>query len=96
MWMLVSSQPARNASNPTTEDGAAEPVEGCAELGIGDSGEPLVERHDLACVKRDDTRPARLRIDRERTLHQGQSVDHGTAKKQVHALDQQWRSVLEL
>src|SRR6202035_976266 len=44
MWILGGARLPRSASGPTADDGGAEPAEGCAELRIGDPGEPLIKR----------------------------------------------------
>ena len=94
--MLVGSQPARNASGPTADDGMAEPTESCAELRIGDPGEPFAEHLNLIGSELGDNRLPRRRIERQKSLHQHQAGDDGTPEKEVDALDQQRRAVLQL
>jgi len=96
MWMLVGSQPARNASRSTADDGVTEPAESCAELRIGDPREPLGEHLNLTGSEHGYNRVPHRRIERQRSLHQRQACDHGTAEKEVDALDQQRRTMLQL
>ena len=94
MWILVSSQPARNASTPGADDGVAEPAEGFAEVRIGDPGEPFVERGNLTDGKCSRGPLPQRRIERYWSLHQRQAANDGSAKKEVDALDQQGRAML--